>query len=215
MKNRFDLIIFDWDGTLVDSIDWIVFSILQAAEKYHQRIPNASEIKDIIGLSIENAMETLFPETDHIGRELLTAHYAHTFLSKQISRQDLFPGVYSMLQQLRDAGYSLAVATGKKSHGLHAAIQATGLSGMFGSTRSSDQTASKPDPLMIEEIIQELNADKQRTVMVGDSAHDMQMAVNAGVAGIAVTCGAHNAVTLQQYQPLLCLNYATDLLDFL
>ena len=214
MKNRFDLIIFDWDGTLVDSIDWIVHSIQTAATQHQCPVPEPQAAKDIIGLSIENAMQTLFPGTDATILQKMTTVYTQTFLSKQISRDDLFPGVYEMLQQLKDAGYQLAVATGKKSAGLAHAIEATGVGAFFNATRSSDQTASKPNPLMIEEIITQLGVSKPRTLMVGDSVHDLQMALNANVASVGVTCGAHSAATLQNYQPLHCLSYPTDLLNY-
>lgn len=213
MKNRFDLIIFDWDGTLVDSIDWIVHCIQQAAEHYACPVPEPQAVKDVIGLSIENALKTLFPNVDGEIRQNMAAHYGQTFFSKQIGPDDLFPGVYEMLQQFRQDGYRLAVATGKKSSGLAQAIEATGVAELFCATRCSDQTASKPNPLMIDEIVAELAADKHRTLMVGDSVHDLQMALNAEISAIGVTCGAHSRATLQQYNPLLCLNYPTDLLD--
>lgn len=209
MKNRFDLIIFDWDGTLVDCVDWIVHCIQQAAAHCGCPIPEPQATKDIIGLSIENAVQQLFPNIDFMLRQQLAAHYAHRFFSKPM---DLFPGVKPMLQQLRLDGFQLAVATGKKASGLALAIEAAGVSELFSATRCSDQTASKPNPLMIDEIVAELAVNKQRALMVGDSAHDLQMAINAGVASIGVTCGAHSAATLQQYQPLLCLDYSTDLL---
>ena len=164
-------------------------------------------------MSIENAIKQLFPDIDNAIRQQVAAHYGQTFFSRQMGRDDLFPGVYPMLQQFRRDGYRLAVATGKKSPGLAQAIEATGVADLFCATRCSDQTASKPDPLMIDEIVAELGVDKQRTLMVGDSVHDLQMALNAGVASIGVTCGAHSAATLRQYNPLLCLNYPTDLLE--
>ncbi len=215
MKNRFDLIIFDWDGTLVDSIDWIVHCIQQAAEVNACPVPPAQAAKDIIGLSIENAIETLFPSVEADIRQKMVGHYTQSFFSRQISREDLFPGVYHMLQQFKARGYRLAVATGKKSSGLTQAITATGVADLFCTTRCSDQTASKPDPLMIDEIVTELGVSKQRTLMVGDSVHDLQMALNAEVASIAVTCGAHSAEILQPYRPLRCLGYPSELLDIL
>ncbi|QWF71106.1 HAD-IIIA family hydrolase [Methylomonas paludis] len=213
MKNRFDLIIFDWDGTLMDSVDWIVHCIQQAAEQYDCPVPPTQAAKDIIGLSIENAIAALFPDVDETKRQLIVKQYSRTFSSRLISRADLFPGVYEMLQQLRESGYRLAVATGKKSTGLQQVMQACQVSDLFCTTRSSDQTASKPDPLMLNEIVTELGIDKQRTLMIGDSIHDLQMALNAGIAAVGVTCGAHSADILEQYQPLFCLDYPTDLLE--
>ena len=215
MKNRFDLIIFDWDGTLVDSVDWIVHCIQTAAARHDCPVPDTQSAKDIIGLSIENAIDTLFPGIDTETRQKLAADYGQTFFSKAISPDDLFPGVRGMLQSFRQRGYRLAIATGKKSSGLARAIAGTGIADLFCTTRCADQTASKPDPLMIEEIVAELGICKQRTLMVGDSVHDMQMALNAQVAAIAVTCGAHSAQVLQQYQPLCCLQQPTELADII
>lgn len=211
MKNRFDLIIFDWDGTLADSIDWIVHCIQQAAFEQSFKIPETQAIKDIIGLSIEQALQTLFPNCERQTQQAIAQTYATTFFSKPISRNDLFPGVYDMLHRLKHQGYQLAVATGKKSTGLQKAIQETGVADFFVTTRSADQTASKPDPLMIDEIVNELGISKQRTLMVGDSVHDLQMALNAQIASIAVTCGAHSASMLQHYQPLRCLTSSSAL----
>ncbi len=215
MKNRFDLIIFDWDGTLVDSIDWIVQCIQRAAAHYDCPVPGTQAAKDIIGLSIEQAIQVLLPDVDGDIRSKVAAHYGQSFFSKAISQEDLFPGVYSMLQQFKQQGYRLAVATGKKSSGLALAIQATGVADLFCTTRCSDQTASKPDPLMIDEIVHELGVSKQRTLMVGDSVHDLQMALNAQVASVGVTCGAHSETILKQYQPLHCLAYPTELIGIL
>ena len=215
MKNRFDLIIFDWDGTLVDSIDWIVHCIQRAAAHYDCDVPDAQAAKDIIGLSIENAVKTLFPDIDAETRVKLTAHYGQNFVSKTISPDDLFPGVHQMLLQFKQEGYRLAVATGKKSSGLSRAITGTGLTDLFCTTRCADQTASKPNPLMIDEIVAELGVSKQRTLMVGDSVHDLQMALNAQVSSVAVTCGAHSKSILQQYRPLRCLSHPTELLGII
>lgn len=215
MKNRFDLIIFDWDGTLVDSIDWIVHCIQQAAMEFDFPVPDSQAAKDIIGLSIENAMLQLFPDVDENRQQLLIKHYADVFFSRQIGPDDLFPGVNSMLDELKTKGYKLAVATGKKANGLRQAIQATGVNNVFCTTRSADQTESKPSPLMINEIICELGIEKHRTLMIGDSIHDLQMAINAGVNSVGVCCGAHSAQVLQAYDPIMCLPYPTDLLDYL
>lgn len=215
MNKRFDLIIFDWDGTLADSVDWIVHCIRQAAARQNCPVPEPQAVKDIIGLSIENAVATLFPGMDEETGRRLAGDYAQAFFSREMSRNDLFPGVPEMLARFREAGYRLAVATGKKSSGLREVIAGTGLADSFCTTRSADQTASKPNPLMIDEIVAELGVAKDRTLMVGDSVHDLQMALNAGVASVAVTCGAHPAETLKRYSPLYCLNYPTELLGLL
>ncbi len=199
----------------MDSVDWIVHCIQQAAMNCECAVPDVQAVRDIVGLSIENAMKQLFPDEESDIRQKIAADYAKTFFTKKIGPDDLFPGVHEMLKQFRDQGYHLAVATGKKSTGLHAAMNATGAAGLFSTTRCADQTASKPNPLMLDEIMAELGVDKQRTLMVGDSVHDLQMALNAQVASVGVTCGAHSAATLQKYNPLLCVNYPTDLIGII
>ena len=215
MKNSFDLIIFDWDGTLVNSIDWIVQCLQDAAQACGCDIPETQAVKNIIGLSIERAMDELFPEIDESIQEQLIAHYSQQFFSKKISQNDLFAGVYEMLVQFKQSGYLLAVATGKKSTGLAKAMNGTGLVDFFCTTRSADQTASKPNPLMIDEIVEEMNVSKDRTLMVGDSVHDLQMAINANVAAIGVACGAHSDEVLRQYNPKMCLEHTSELLTII
>ena len=215
MKNRFDLIIFDWDGTLVNSIDWIASCLQHAAVQCGQPVPETRTAKDVIGLSINKAMQSLFSKADPQALEQLVACYSQRYFSKPISQDDLFPGVHNMLVQLNEAGYQLAVATGKTRAGLQQALQATGTEKLFSVTRCADETASKPDPRMLNEIIQHTNAKKERALMVGDSIHDLQMALNASISAIAVSCGAHSAEFLQQHQPLLCLQQPTELLNII
>lgn len=215
MKNRFDLIIFDWDGTLINSIDWITNCIQHAAVQHDCPTPESQAAKDVIGLSINKAMQTLFPQVDEQTQERLVTCYSQKYFSKQISKDDLFPGVYEMLVQLNETGYQLAVATGKTRAGLKEALQATETEELFCITRCSDETASKPDPRMLREIIQHTNVAKERSLMVGDSIHDLQMAHNAHISAIAVSFGAHSEEFLQQYHPLLCLQQPTELLNII
>lgn len=212
MKNRFDLIIFDWDGTLVDSIDWIVTCLQRAAVSCNCTIPERQAAKDVIGLSTKNAIQTLFPGADEETRNQLMSCYIEAFFARQISKDDLFAGVYEMLVQLKRAGFQLAVATGKSRVGLDKALQATGTEDLFDITRCADETASKPDPAMVLDIIQHVEVANERTLMVGDSIHDMQMALNAQIASVAVSCGAHSKDRLQQYNPLTCLQHPAELL---
>lgn len=215
MKNRFKLIIFDWDGTLVDSIDWIVHCLQTAATDCHCEIPSPSTIRDIIGLSIGNAIKTLFPKADGELTQRLIKSYSQEYFSKQITPQDLFPGVKEMLTILNESGYKLAVATGKGRPSLDKALNATCTSDFFCVSRCADETASKPDPKMIEEIMLHTNIKAEHTLMIGDSIHDLQMAQNANISAIGVSCGAHPKNLLQQYQPLLCLNQTTELLEIM
>lgn len=215
MKDRFDLLIFDWDGTLVDSIDWIVHCVQTAAKNCDCAIPSSQAAKDIIGLSIQEAVKKLFPEAQHNTRHQLTACYSELFFSKQTTAEDLFSGVEEMLVQLKQEGYQLAVATGKTRSGLDKVLQSTGMNDFFDITRCADETASKPHPLMLEQIMQHTAVSPERTLMIGDSIHDLQMAQNARIAAIGVTCGAHSAEILQQYQPLLCLEQTIELLELI
>ena len=213
VKDRFDLIIFDWDGTLVDSIDWIVHCLQTAAAENACKIPGEQAAKDIIGLSIDKAMEKLFPHIDQKLQAQVIACYSQAFFSKQMSQKDFFTGVHGMLLTLKKSGYQLAVATGKSHAGLTKAMQGAGLDDFFHITRCADQTASKPQPDMLEEIMAAMDVPKERVVMVGDSVHDMQMAKNAGISAIAVSCGANSSEQLQRYNPLLNLQHTTELLE--
>lgn len=213
MKNQFDLIVFDWDGTLINTIDWIVHCLQRAGEKYGFLTPEPQAAKDVIGLCIDNAVAALYPEADSETQKKIVEFYSQTYFSKQLSQDDFFPGVHDMLAQLKATGYRLAVATGKTRAGLIEALSATGTANLFDITRCADETASKPNPKMLHEIMAFVQTTPDRTLMVGDSIHDMQMARNANVPSIGVACGANSLESLQQYDPLLCLQQPTELLN--
>ena len=215
MNKQFDVIIFDWDGTLVDSIDWIVECVQFAAKQCHIAIPEQQATKDIIGLSLANAMRTLFPHINNETEQQLIRHYSEYFFSKAMSRADFFDGVYEMLISLKQAGYQLAIATGKSRAGLDRALLATETQDLFSASRCADETASKPDPLMLEEIMTDLSVDRHRVLFVGDSIHDLGMANKANIASVGVTCGVHDSDILQKYQPLRCLKNTVGLLTLL
>ena len=215
MKNRFDLIIFDWDGTLIDSIDWITRCMQQAAETWSCDIPSDHAAKEVIGLSLARAMDELFPDVDFITRQKLIESYSNNFFSKPIDRNDFFPGVYEMLVQLNQAGFQLAVATGKSRAGLDRALKSTETKELFRCTRCADETASKPEPRMLIEIIEQLQISPARTLMIGDSVHDLQMAKNAAVSSVAVACGVHTHKRLQEYNPLISLEQTAELLTLI
>ena len=153
MKNRFDLLIFDWDGTLIDSIDWIARCLQNASNETRHAMPDYQAAKDVIGLSIERAIEALFPDANAEEVLDLVNRYETAYFSKKISRDDLFSGVYEMLETLNHAGFKLAVATGKTREGLDEALDATNTRDLFCLTRCADETKSKPHPLMLEEIM--------------------------------------------------------------
>ncbi|WP_020563707.1 HAD-IIIA family hydrolase [Methylosarcina fibrata] len=215
MKNRFNLIIFDWDGTLSNSIDWIVGCLQKAAARCHCPVPEPDSARQVIGLSIDRAIETLFPDADAPTRKWLIECYTAEYRARELDRDDLFPGVYDMLVQLQDAGYRLAVATGKTRRGLDRALHATDTKELFCITRCADETASKPDPGMLKEIIRYADIAPERALMVGDTVHDLQMAENARISSVAVACGAHPESLLQRYRPLQCLQQPTELLKFI
>lgn len=213
MKNRFDLIIFDWDGTLIDSIDWIARCLQNAANDTRHATPDYQAAKDVIGLSIERAIETLYSDANAEEVLDLVNRYETAYFSKKISREDLFSGVYAMLETLNQQGLKLAIATGKTREGLDEALNATNTLDLFCITRCADETKSKPHPLMLEEIMRYTNISPERTLMVGDSTHDLQMALNAGISSIGVASGAHDAEQLKIYSPLHCFLQPTELLQ--
>ncbi len=199
----------------MDSVDWIARCLKKAGEHCGLPAPEHQAAKDVIGLSIDRAMKRLFPQANDDLQHLLIEHYSREYFSHRVSRDDLFAGVYGMLQQLQAAGYHLAVATGKTRAGLDEALAETGTREFFCATRCADETASKPDPKMINELIGYTRISRERTLMVGDSIHDLQMARNAQIPSVAVACGAHPLESLRQYQPLLCLDQPTQLLEFM
>ena len=172
MKNRFNLLIFDWDGTLIDSIDWIARCLQNAANDTRHDIPDYQAAKDVIGLSIERAIEALYPDANSVEVLDLVSRYETAYFSKKISRDDLFSGVFEMLETLSQNGYKLAIATGKTREGLDEALSATKTEHLFCITRCADETQSKPHPLMLEEIMAFTNISPERTLMIGDSTHD-------------------------------------------
>ena len=215
MKNSFDLLIFDWDGTLINTIDWITHCLQNAALRCGCTVPEAQTAKDVIGLSILEATSKLHPEVDAHTHAKLVKTYADEYNSKQLSRADLFEGSYEMLHELKNLGYTLAVATGKTRKGLQAALDATQTAHLFAVTRCADETRSKPDPLMLQQIIQVTGKQPERSLMIGDSVHDLQMADNATISVVAVCSGANSKETLHTFQPMLCLNEVSELLAYL
>lgn len=215
MKNRFDLLVFDWDGTLVDSVGWIVESLNFAARDLGLEEPAERLARSVIGLSLDRAMGTLFPKTTESEIGALMAAYQRHYNSKPLGPEALFAGIPGMVDALRGAGYKLAVATGKTRQGLDHAMRSTGAEDWFDATRAAGETASKPDPLMLLQLLAELDVPAGRTLMVGDSAHDMQMAKNADIEAVGVFCGADGREEILSFQPLLGLEQTAELLRFL
>ena len=215
MKNRFDLLVFDWDGTLFDSIDWIVASIQESAKACSYPTPSSKLARSVIGLNLDEAMQQLFPDISPQKKSDMVQTYQQHYTSRTMGADDLFHGVLPMLLQLRKAGYMLAVATGKGRRGLRSALNATGTAAYFDATRCADEAESKPHPKMLLQLIEELRVTHSRVLMIGDSVHDLMMANNAGVASVAVACGASDRMDLQRLKPILCLEETRKLVEIL
>ncbi|MBC7684069.1 MAG: HAD-IIIA family hydrolase [Bdellovibrionales bacterium] len=200
-RKQFDLIVFDWDGTLMDSTSTIVKCIQAAARDLGLRVPHDDEASHVIGLGLHEAMQAAMPNIDPALYPKMVERYRYHYLSKD-HELVLFDGVREMLMELSQDGYFLAVATGKSRVGLNRALNAVGLLSLFDATRCADETFSKPHPAMLQELTRELGQDLKRTVMVGDTTHDLLMANNAGSAGIAVQYGAHPVDQLTACNPL-------------
>lgn len=200
-KKKFDLLVFDWDGTLMDSTATIVNCIQAAARDLDLPVPDHKAASHVIGLSLQNAMEVAIPDVDPKFYPQIVERYRYHYLS-QDSGIALFDGVPEMLADLAQQGYLLAVATGKSRVGLNRSLELTRLKPLFDATRCADETFSKPHPAMLQELTDELGQEMHRTVMIGDTTHDLQLAQNAGAAGIAVHYGAHAAADLALLDPL-------------
>ena len=214
MRERYDLLVFDWDGTLFDSISWIVECLQQAARATGLAIPDEQAARAVIGLSLHQAMQTLYPGSPPELAQQLAGHYRAVYRTRSTESLGLFPGVEELLTGYREQGFKLAVATGKARAGLDHALQGTGLTRMFHATRCADETASKPHPLMLEQLLEELAVARERTLLIGDSLHDLHMARNAGIDAVAVACGANTRAELLELAPLACLEATTDLPTF-
>lgn len=201
MPKRFDLLIFDWDGTLMDSAGTIVASIQSACRDLGLRIPDEASSRHIIGLGLRDALMRLLPEVMEADHGRLVERYRHYYLGRD-AEIPLFEGVREALAELRTAGFLLAVATGKSRPGLNRALATTGLADCFHASRCADECFSKPHPEMLEELLEELAVPPQRALMIGDTTHDLQMAANAGVASVAAAYGAHPREDLEALLPL-------------
>lgn len=216
LVSKYELLIFDWDGTLVDSIGRIVESILAAAARCDLPRLDEDSIKGIIGLGLPEAIAVLYPSiTDRSLVEAFRRAYADHYLSLEAEPSALYPGVALALQQFRDQGHQLAVATGKGRRGLDRVLASQGWSDFFDVTRCADETASKPDPLMIHEILAHCGISPERALMVGDSVFDLEMARRAGIDSVAVSYGAQPLEVLLSCSPCMVINHFTELGDWL
>ena len=213
-QKRFELLVFDWDGTLTDSSDLIVASMQVACVDIGLPEPGAQQVRHIIGLGFNEALAHLLPELPASDYPQLVERYRHHFLSRD-APIPVFPGAIETIQELYEAGFLLAVATGKSRRGLNRDFQETGLGQYFHASRCADECFSKPHPGMLFELIEELHVDADKTLMIGDTTHDLQMAQSAGVASLAVSYGAHSKEKLLAMSPLACVNDTLELQQWL
>lgn len=208
----YQLLIFDWDGTLVDSIGRIVESMRRAADTCGLPQRSDEAIRGIIGLGLPEAIQTLYPELrEAVLVERFREGYSEHYLALENEPSALFDGVEESLEAFREQGYRLAVATGKSRRGLQRVLQGRGWLDYFDVTRCADETASKPHPRMLHEILQHCAVAPARALMVGDSVFDLQMARNAGMDSVAVGFGAQPLESLCAHGPRLAINEFSEL----
>ena len=214
MARRFDLIVFDWDGTIVDSTAMIALCIQKAAADLDLTVPTLEQASHVIGLGLHDALARAVPELQAGRIEEFSARYRHHWFARE-HEIVLFAGVREMLVELAERGLPLAVATGKSRRGLARAFDQTGLGALFESSRCADETHPKPHPAMLFELADELAVETARTVMIGDTTHDLEMAAAAGAAGIGVTYGAHPRDQLAAREPLALVANVPELRQWL
>jgi phosphoglycolate phosphatase len=213
MRN-FDLIVFDWDGTLMDSAAAIVHAIQSASRDLGYPEPSDERARHVIGLGLSDALRQAVPDLPEREYPRMAERYRAHYLASD-DELSLFPGARELLSELSERAYLLAVATGKSRLGLDRALEYSGLRAHFHALRCADTCHSKPHPQMLLELMTELDTVPERTLMIGDTTHDLQMARNAGVRGLGVSYGAHPPEILWAQQPLTCAPTLSALRDWL
>ncbi len=208
---RFELLVFDWDGTLMDSVARIVACIQGAVRDLQLEPRSDTQVRNIIGLGLHEAISSLYPGTDFAFHDQVAQRYRHHFLNADPTPMTLFPGAFEVVVELHRQGYWMAVATGKGRQGLDRVLDETGLRRYFHVTRCSDETSSKPHPQMLQEIIDFVGVEPADTLMIGDTEYDLEMASNARTAALAVSYGVHTPTQLARHRPLGCLDAITEL----
>jgi phosphoglycolate phosphatase len=211
---QFDLIAFDWDGTLFDSTAIITRCIQLAVQDVGGAMPTREQASYVIGMALIPALAHAAPDVPREKHALLGERYRHHYFAHQYDIS-LFDGVLPMLAELKARHHWLAVATGKSRAGLDEALHAVELRRVFDGSRTADETAGKPSPLMLHELMREFGVEPERTLMIGDTTHDLQMAVNAGCASIGVSYGAHEPDAFHALKPLHIAHSVRELHDWL
>jgi len=215
MKLRYPLLVFDWDGTLMDSEARIVACLQLASSELGLEPRPHQVLSNIIGLGLREAVMSLYPGIEERLAGLFVEHYREHFLSDRQLPSALFKGALETLQRLHQQGYLLAVATGKSRRGLDRSMEESGSRDLFHATRCADETFSKPHPQMLLEIMSDLDVIPGETLMIGDTEYDMLMASQAGAAALAVDYGVHERQRLLEHRPLGCLGDIGELIQWL
>ena len=211
---RFDLIAFDWDGTLYDSTAIITRCIQAAVRDVGGTVPSDADASFVIGMSLPQALAHAAPDVPVERHPALAERYRHHYLAHHDDLA-LFDGVLPLLHALRARQHLLAVATGKSRRGLNEALRTVELQGLFDGSRTADETAGKPHPRMLIELMGEFGVAPERTLMIGDTTHDLQMAANAGCASVGVGYGAHAHGSFAALRPLFVAHTVRELHDWL
>ena len=211
---NFDLVVFDWDGTLFDSTALITRCIQAACVDLGVVMPTDEQASYVIGMGLVEALQHAAPGLPRERYAELGARYRHHYVARQHELM-FFDGTLAMLEALKARGHLIAVATGKSRRGLDDALNTSALRGLFDATRTADETASKPDPRMLLELMNDLVVAPERTLMIGDTTHDLQLALNADVASVGVSYGAHDHGAFEAFATRHVAHSMADLHDWL
>lgn len=207
---KYSLVVFDWDGTILDSAAAIVRSIQAACADLELPVPDEARARHVIGLGLVDAMHHAVPALTPDRMPAMIERYRHHYLSGDHALS-LFDGIPALVERLRAAGHLMAIATGKSRVGLERSLDHSGLRPLFHGSRCADECHSKPHPQMLLELMEEFGVTAGETVMIGDTSHDLLMATNAGVDGLAVTYGAHAHDHLREHAPVACVHTVAEL----
>ena len=208
------LYIFDWDGTISNSAEKIIRCMQQAAVSAGIQPRDDAAIKNIIGLGLPEAISALYPNISTLAADAIRDGYSEHFIAADVTPSPFFPGAAEAMNVLRDQGHHLAVATGKSRRGLDRVLGRLGMNAFFHDSRCADETASKPDPKMLWELLNAFELSPTEAVMIGDTEYDMAMAHAIGMPKIAVSFGAHHIDRLKTYQPELCVDRFDEILNW-
>ena len=214
MKTRFELIIFDWDGTLSDSVGLITDLMIQSFLLHNVSPPSRMEVADILGIKLSEAFKILLKEKDQNASELIFNSYIELY-NQSSNKVKLFDGVELGIKELHRYGYKIAIATGGGRNYLDSCLAQTSIKDFINVTKTSDDCFSKPHPQMCNEILNELIIEPEKSIVIGDSIHDLQMAKNAGISSLAVTYGAHKQDSLSIYDALDYMDDANMVFDWI